>query len=304
MSPAPSVLLFGPGAVGAFYGSVLAKSGCEVSVVARSGASDIQTNGITINSHSLGEWTFRPHQVFATVPSMSTVDVIILSAKAIRNYSEDLRPAVHSQTRILILQNGIDVEAPYQLAYPNNVIGSGLAFVCANRQSVTHVNHIDYGRIVVGRYDQGDDPVLLNVVDRFNHYGVPAKYSSTSRLDRWRKMVWNVGFNPISAIVRSTTDVVLAIPELEAVCRAAMAEVMAIAAADGYPLSIDTVERNISDTRLMTPYKTSMLLDVEAGRPIERGAILANAIRLADRMGVPVPTMKTLNALLKGINHD
>ena len=82
-----------------------------------------------------------------------------------------------------------------------------------------------------------------------------------------------------------------------------MEEVLAVAAAVGYPLDAEAIERNLNDTAEMKPYRTSMCLDLMAGRPLEVEAILGNAVRLARAKGVPVPHLETLYALLLQVDQ-
>lgn len=296
-----SVLVCGAGAVGALYGALLANAGCSVSVLCRSNAQEISRHGISINSHQFGTWLFTPARVYTRGDALPACDVVIVATKTTVDCSVDIRSAVGKSTRIIIIQNGIDVETVYAKAFPTAMIGSGLAFVCSNRLTPTSIHHIDYGRLVLGRYPHGQDSMIHDLVDRLAQINLPAKYCETIRSERWKKLMWNVAFNPLSAILRQTTDQLLAVPEIEMLCRHLMTEVIAIAQADGCELSPDAIDRTISDTMVMTPYKTSMLLDVEANRPIERVAILGNAIAIADAHDVSVPHMKTLNAILKGV---
>jgi len=200
---------------------------------------------------------------------------------------------------VLLIQNGVDVERPVAEAFPENEILSGLAFICVHRTAPGTVHHQDYGRLVLGRYPAGESPTAQKLAHIFRHASVPCDVTEDVVTARWQKLVWNAPFNPMSVLCGgASTQDLLANEETTRLVRAVMEEVCAVAAADGHPLPADVVERMIADTRKMTPYKTSMLLDFEAGRPMEVEAILGNAVRIARRRGVAVPHMETFYALL------
>ncbi|NJD05175.1 MAG: 2-dehydropantoate 2-reductase, partial [Methylococcaceae bacterium] len=115
---------------------------------------------------------------------------------------------------------------------------------------------------------------------------------------RWQKCVWNAPFNPLSVLSGGlpTSEI---LSHQENLVRAIMAEICAIAQASGHPLPADVIEHNVEHTRAMPPYKTSMLLDFEAGRPMETEAILGNAVRAGHSLGVAIPHLETVYALMK-----
>jgi 2-dehydropantoate 2-reductase len=117
---------------------------------------------------------------------------------------------------------------------------------------------------------------------------------------RWRKLVWNAPFNPISVLGGGldTKQMVESPESLKLACRV-MEEVCRISEAAGHPLPDNVVQQNIDGTRKMTPYKTSMLVDFESGRPLEIEAILGNGLKVAKRHDVSAPHMESLYALLK-----
>jgi 2-dehydropantoate 2-reductase len=121
---------------------------------------------------------------------------------------------------------------------------------------------------------------------------------------RWRKLVWNAPFNPISVLGGGAdTKTMVENPESLELARKVMEEVCLIAAAAGHPLPGEIVQQNIDGTRAMAPYKSSMLVDFEAARPMEVEAILGNGLRVAKRHGVDAPHMESLYGLLKLVDN-
>jgi 2-dehydropantoate 2-reductase len=115
---------------------------------------------------------------------------------------------------------------------------------------------------------------------------------------RWRKLLWNIGFNPLSVILDATTDELMADPDTVVLIRTLMTEVAGAAAAEGRELPQGLIEDLLAITARMTPYATSMKLDADAGRPMEVEVMLAEPLRRAERAGVPMPSVAVLHCQL------
>lgn len=300
------VLVVGAGAIGGYYGGRLAQAGARVSVVARSDYSVVVREGIRIESPA-GDFHFQPDHVLHKAEDLGRYpDVILVGLKVLEDIrpAEVLRGAVGPKTSLLLIQNGVDVERPVAEAFPDNEVLSGLAFICVHRTAPGCVCHQDYGRLVLGRYPEGNSSTAEKLAEMFRRAGVPCEVTPNVVTARWHKLVWNAPFNPMSVLCGgANTSELLGHEETARLVRAVMEEVCAVASAAGHALPDDVVERMITDTRKMTPYKTSMLLDFEAGRPMEVEAILGNAVRIARRFGVHVPHMETLYALMCGLSR-
>lgn len=298
------ILVVGAGAVGGYYGGRLAQAGARVSVVARSDYEVVEKEGIHIESPA-GDFHFRPHRVLRSATAFGGFpDVILVGLKVLKEIrtADLIRDVVGPKTAVLLIQNGVDIEPPVAEAFPENEILSGLAFICVHRTAPGKVLHQDYGRLVLGRYPGGPSETAQRLAAMFRRSGVPCEVTEDVVTARWQKLVWNAPFNPMSVLCGgASTQEMLGHEETTRLVRAVMEEVCAVAAATGHPLPPDIVEGMIADTRKMTPYKTSMLLDFEAGRPMEVEAILGNAVRIARSLRVPVPRMETLYALLSGL---
>lgn len=293
------VLIVGAGAIGGFYGALLAKGGAEVALVCRSDYETVKALGIQIKS-PLGEWRFRPQAVYRCAGEVTSLpQYVILSTKVLPQIDRAalIRAAVGPDTAIVLLQNGVEIEGELDAAFPNHELISGLAFVCVSRIAPGQVWHQAYGDLKLGVFPRGVSPRVEALCQAFERAGVKAEAVSDIVAARWGKCVWNAPFNPLSVLSGGlTTDLLLT---QEGLIRAVMAEVCAIAAALGHPLPAEIIAQQIDHTRRMPPYKTSMLLDFEAGRPTETEAILGNAVRAAHRVGVSVPRLESLYALMK-----
>ncbi len=295
------VLVIGAGAIGGFYGSLLAKQGAEVSVICRSDYRQVSQHGFTIRSHNLGEWQFKPAQVLQKIDEYKeTADYILLCTKVIPglNRVELIRKAVKPETSIVFIQNGVEIEHELLSAYPDNEIVSGLAFICSNRIAPGVISHLAYGRLTLGNIPGNVSTKTQQLADTFNQAGIKCQTSHEIIKARWQKCVWNAPFNPLSVLSDGlyTLDI---LSNQETYVRKIMQEVVDIAAATGHHLAPDIIDVNVSSTYAMPPYKTSMLLDFEAARPMETEAILGNAVRAGRRENVPCPYLESIYAMMQ-----
>lgn len=303
----PSVLVVGAGAIGALYGSVLARQGARVSVVCRSDYDAVSGNGYAIKSKSLGDHVFKPERVLRRVADYSPApDYLIVAVKVLEG--EDrvalMRPAVGRTTVIVLLENGIDIEPEIVQAFPGHEVLSCLAYVAASRLEHGQIVHHSYGHLVLGKFPAGATPAATRLGALWEAGGINCKVTENVAAARWQKAVWNTVFNPLSVLGGVlTTAEMLSSPAAEAFVREGMNEVCAVAAAAGYPVPPDLPQRHIDGTRAMPPYKTSMALDYENRRPMEVEAILGNVVRAGRRAGVPMPVLESLYAMTKMVEH-
>ncbi len=296
------VLVIGTGAVGSFYGALLARIGAEVSVVARSDYEQVRTSGIEIISETpLGDYRFRPAAVVRDAAELSEKpDYALLCVKVVEGVDRPalLKDALGPSTAIVLVSNGIEIEDEVAKAFPDHELISGLAFICVTRTGPGKIWHQAYGRLALGNYPNGLSEKTKALAAAYERSGIHCIASENIVTARWQKCVWNAAFNPLSVLSGGlgTNDILTA---QEAFVRAIMEEICLIATALGHALPSDTVDRQVDSTDKMPPYKTSMLLDFEAGRPMETEAILGNAVRAGRRTGARIPHLESIYALMK-----
>jgi 2-dehydropantoate 2-reductase len=293
------VHIIGTGAIGCLYGSQLSEAGLEVTLINQRLA---QTKATIRIDSPWGNGLFTPHQVYENIAEAGSADILIISTKTTATPALIAETAVLPAPTILLLQNGIHIEQEWQTAFPEAHIISGLAFVCCFRNTPWHVTHQDYGRLIIGDFPHGTSPMTTLLTHAWQGVGVPVIASEKIQLARWKKLLWNAAFNPMSVVLGQDTQEILSTAAGEAQARAIMHEVQKLAAADGYTLTDEDIQRNITDTRVMTPYKTSMLLDYENKRPLETEAILGNALRFAAAQQIEVPHIQLIYDQLKKLS--
>lgn len=300
-----TILTIGMGAVGSLYTSWISSKLTECHCITRSETDLIQKKSIIIRNPDGTQTKFSPDFVYNSIQEVQIKpDFIIIATKVLPsiNLIPELKKVVGDKTVIVLIQNGINIEEPYKLAFPNTEIISGLAFVCVSKLAPASIHHQDYGRLIIGKYPQGNSSNVELLLKLFNHHHPCAKVSNFIIQDRYKKLLWNASFNPLSVIHGGlNTKELLDIPNMQDTIEHIMKEVLEIANSNGCDLRLSDIEKNISDTYKMKPYKTSMCLDWEKNKPLEKEAILGNLTPIAANANIEIPYIKKLYQQLNNI---
>lgn len=307
-SSSPRILIIGAGAIGAFYGAALQTAGADVSVVCRSEVDTVRENGFSIDSERMGNRTFVPTQTVCAARDYQggPPDYAVVCVKVVEGTDRAalIRDAVGPHTAIVLIENGVEIEGEIAEAYPGNELISALAFVQVSRVGPGKVKHFAFGDLHFGNYPSGLTDSARRFAALLEAGGIKCRMTEDVVTARWQKCLWNAVFNPIS-VMGGVLDTghILGAPEGEALVRRAMGEICAIAAATGHPLDESLAGQFIEGTRKAPPYKTSMALDYENGRPMETEVILGNAVRAGRRENVAIPSLEALYALMKMVER-
>lgn len=298
----------GTGAVGGFYGIRLAHAGAPVQFLLRGAADDVAEHGLVLTSPE-GDLRLPEVHLARNWRQLQPCDVLIVAVKATANPDVLARLAEHAEQilapggGVLLIQNGIGAEPDYARAAAGREVMGGLAFLCASRAGRHTIAHLDFGTLTVARHTPdgasgGISALMSAIAADLGAAGTGVTLDDDLVRARWRKLLWNIPFNPLSVILGATTDVLMADEHVVALIRTLMQEVMAVAAAEGRPLAQSLPEDLLAATATMTAYATSMKLDADAGRPMEVDAMLAEPLRRAARCGVPMPSVAVLHRQL------
>ncbi|MGF1457394.1 MAG: putative 2-dehydropantoate 2-reductase [Leptolyngbyaceae cyanobacterium] len=309
--------VIGAGAIGGYYGACLQKSGQDVYFLLHSDFAVVQQHGLRVDSVA-GDFVLSDVQAYRTTTDMPTVDVVIIGLKTVHNLTllpQLLRPLLNPGTVILTLQNGLDIEADIAAAAPHQTILGGLCFICSNKIGPGHIHHLDYGSILLGEYSPQQAPVPISnqlraIAQDFTQAGITIEVTDDLYLSRWRKLLWNVPFNSLSVILNATTDAMMADANARQLATDLMHEVVTAANACGRratpegdrTLPPELIDKMLARTATMKPYRTSMKIDFDAGRPLEIEAIVGHPLRAAQRVGVDTPRMDMLYHQLKALD--
>lgn len=295
------ILVIGAGAMGGFYSGLLAQAGAQVTLLCRSDYEVVKERGIFVKSY-WRDFHFMPHAVIKNIADYrDEADFILVATKVLPNIdiASLIAPALSQNSSIVLLQNGIHIEKPIAKKFPNHHLISVLAFTCLSRLQSGEIHHQEFGRLIVGDFPRNISSKTQELIELWKAAGVPVEASENICLERWKKLVWNAAFNPMSVLCNgANTAEILKNSAAKNLAQNVMSEVALLAKVDGCELQGDIVEKNIEMTEKMRPYKTSMLLDFEAKREMEIEAILGNALRFAEEKNIETPYLSSFYALL------
>lgn len=295
------IAIVGAGALGLYYGALLQRSGEDVHFLLRRDYDAISKNGLKIFSIN-GNFTLPQVQGYRRSDEIGPVDLVLVGLKTFTNdrYAELITPLLDEGTQILTLQNGLgNEEALADLFGEKRIIG-GVAFLCSNRGVPGEVHHLGEGRITLGEYQGVDRERLVRLVTTFTKAGVDCRATSDLKRARWEKLVWNIPFNGLSALLQQPVDRLVAPGPCRQLVRELMLEVIAAANAQGLtsPIAENYAERMLVFTETMGAYQPSMQIDREAGRQLEMAAIFAAPLAYGRQQGIAMPRVEMLATLL------
>lgn len=292
--------VIGTGAIGGYYGARLDKAGFEVHFLLHSDYRFVVDNGLTVDSCD-GSFHLPSPKVYDNTASMPECDVVIVALKTTNNHllPSLLPPLLKPDTIVLLIQNGIGVEADVEKMFPRQPLAAGLAFICSAKAGPGHVNHQFYGNINIGNYSCADLQRFQQLVDDFRAAGIGA--ASVGYLEaRWKKAVWNMPFNGMTVALNTTTNRLLSCDATRRLIYDQMLEVIGAANALGVN-NIDPsfADKMIANTVKMPPYSPSMKLDYDFRRPMEIEYLYSRPIAEAKAAGFAMPKLEMLEAELK-----
>jgi 2-dehydropantoate 2-reductase len=309
----------GAGAVGALLAARLTRGGVATALLARGAALDaIRRDGITVTDRS-GTWQARPAAV-GTAADLGPQDFVVAAVKAwqLPALAESLAPALLPHTTVVTAVNGIPWwyfhghparggECGLEEADPGGriwrALGPRRALGCvvtlgAEQQAPGRVRHAWGAQVAVGEPSGGASERVDQLASLLEAGGLKVIRSAQVRTDLWRKLLFNLGINPVSLLVGAGVDRILAGEGLRGLLERMVEEGLRVAHADGVDVQADPQEQ-VSGLAGLGGFRTSMLQDLEARRPTELEAIVGAVVALAQRHGVAVPTLSDVLALAR-----
>ncbi len=304
MNNSAKCVLVGPGAIGLYYGGLLARSGVQLHILARSDYDTLRKEGITLrmmnpdSSDAETMYKIQPASVELDAQSIGWADWIIIAAKATAN--RDLLPALQTlvqpeKTILLTLQNGmgnVDYLAQY---FPKNPILAGLCFVCVNRVAPAVVENYLPGRVEIGSRDDCYPDTVVAAVSAFTAAGIKCIQAQVLDAAIWRKLCWNIPFNGLTIAAGGiTTDQVLADEKLVSRAKKLMHEIQEAASLEGHVIEDAFLQKQLDITKKMDAYRPSSLIDFQEGRAVELEAIFGEPLRRGQALGLKMPELERL----------
>lgn len=299
-SPLGKIAVVGSGAVGCYYGGMLAHGGHDVHFLMRADLDTVRRDGLRI--FTKGGDVYLPRvQCAATSEEIGTADLVIIALKATANAElvRLLPPLIGSRTALLTLQNGLGNEAFLSGRWGAERVMGGLCFVCINRTAPGVIRHLDHGSISIGESGRPVSERVRGIADAFSAVGVEANAVGDLDGERWRKLMWNVPFNGLSIGALANVADVLADAVLRAEARALMDELLDAARGLGHAIPDSFADWQIERSGSMGDYKPSSMIDYELGRPVEVEAIWGEPLRQGVAAGAKMPRLALLHGIIR-----
>lgn len=197
--------VIGTGAIGGFYGARLARAGQEVHFLLHRDYDYVREHGLTVRSWQ-GDFHLAEPHIYKDTREMPQCDVVLVCLKTNNNpmLRELLPPLLHEHTLVVLIQNGIGVEADVQKMFPSTYLAAGLAFICSAKTEPGVVNHQFYGSINIGNYSCREASLVEKLITELREAEIEVNLVDYETA-RWRKAVWNMPYNGMTVALHCQT---------------------------------------------------------------------------------------------------
>ena len=311
--------IYGAGAIGGWVGVRLARAGCEVSVVARGATLEaLQAHGLRLQQAN--EVLSAAVQASANPQELGAQDLVVVAVKApaMAEVARSIAPLIGPRTVVLTAMNGvpwwffegfggryastrlasIDPDGSIARAVPaRHIIGCVVHASCSLKEPGFVAHHFG-NKLILGEPSGEKTPRVRELAGLLERAGFETAVSDQIQKDAWYKLWGNMTMNPVSAITGATTDRVLDDELVRGFIQRVMLEAREIGARIGIPIDQSPEDRH-EVTRKLGAFKTSMLQDVEAGKPVELDALVTVVKELGELTQVPTPFTDALLGLAR-----
>lgn len=293
-------MVVGTGGVGGYFGGLLAKKYQDIIFLARgSHLKAIQDKGLIVESYK-GNFAVKV-KATSDPKIIDPPDLILFCVKSFDTLkvAAEIKSFLKKDTAIISLQNGIDnVEKLEKIFGKGRVLG-GVVYIFSMIKKPGIIHHSAGGRIVFGELDGKVSFWTKEILKIFQDADIHCSISGSIFKDLWEKLVWNSFFNAFTAITRKTVREVMEDNDSVELARLGMKEILEVARAESVLLDEKAIDKALELSQNVGHDKTSMLRDLEKGRPLELEALNGEVVRRGIKYGIPVPVNQTLYTILK-----
>jgi len=312
-------LIVGAGAVGAYIGALMSRAGLDVTLFARGAhLRAMQKQGVRVKS-AAGDFEVQP-KIAASLEEVGPVDVVFLAVKAhsLSPLAPQLKPVLRPETTVVSMQNGIpwwyfqgfggawdglrleriDPGGAISAAIEARRVLGSIVYLSAEIPAPGVVQHIQGSRISLGEPNGSRSDRCRQIAEALITSGLRCPITTHIRQEIWVKLLGNASFNPVSALTRATVAQMIRDPGVSSLVRNMMQEVEAVAHKLGMDLPV-SIDQRMAGAEKVGEHKTSMLQDLEAGRPMELEALVGAIVELGDRVGLRMPHTQTVYSCVK-----
>lgn len=307
-------LVAGAGAIGAYIGARMANAGFDVTLFARGPhLRAMQEHGVQVKSPE-GDFVARP-AIAGSLDEVGPMDVVLLGVKAhgLPQLAPQLKPVIGPDTTVVSTQNGIpwwyfqgfggeweglrlervDPGGVISAAIPARQVVGSIVYFSTEIPSPGVIQHIEGNRISLGEPDGSRSDRCRRIAEALIASGLRCPATTRLRHEIWVKVLGNASLNPVSALTRATLVQMVRDPGVSSVIRSIMEEVEAVSRKLGMELPV-SIDQRMAGAEKVGEHKTSMLQDLEAGRPMELEALVGAVVELGERVGLPMTCTRTV----------
>ncbi len=315
------ICIYGAGAVGGLMAAWLSRAGNDVSVVARGAQLEaIRRQGLRVRDAASGRVESFSLKADSSAAALGPQDYVIVAVKAqnLTEVADAIAPLLSDDTSIVTALNGVpwwffdrlrfgngkykletlDPGGKLSSAMPTERIVGCVVHLASSTPEAGLISHNTGKRLVVGEPGGKNTARTRKIVAALTEAGFECAATDSIEKEFWIKLLGNVSFNPVSALTVSTADRLIEDRHVKAYMVGIMREVLAIGRAVGVDADIDP-EARIDMARILGKFKTSMLQDLEAGKPLEVDGLLAGTLEIAEKAGVRAPFTESLFGLVR-----
>jgi 2-dehydropantoate 2-reductase len=289
------VAVLGAGAVGCFYGGMLARAGHHVTLIGRPQHVQVfEAQGLRMQTRTFEETV----KVSASTnpAAVAGADLVLFAVKSpdTETAGAQMREHLKPGALVLCLQNGVDNAERLRAVLPGTEVAAAVVYVATEMAGPGHLRHHGRGELVIE-----PSPASERVAQALVEAGVPTEVSHNVRGALWAKLILNCAYNALSAVGRIAYGELVQRPGVQDIMRDVVAECRAVAAADGVSLpgDVDAAVRRIAET--MPTQFSSTAQDLMRGKPSEIDHLNGHVVRRGEALGVPTPANRVLWAVVK-----
>ena len=314
--------IVGAGATGSYLGARLVRAGYDVTLIARGPhLATMQAHGLRVLEEDNTSFTIHPACTdrLDAISSAETV-FVTLKAHSLPGMASAIMSAAGEQSTFVFAQNGVPWwffrgtgdEAPLQSVDPGGVIASSfpaervlgcIVYPAISLVEPGVVQHSEGNRFSLGELDGARTERIRALASALIQAGLKAPVQARLRQEIWLKLLGNATLNPVSALTRATLSDFLSEDRCRDLIHQLMLEVESVGSAYGLHPDI-SVERRLEGAARVGQHRTSMLQDVEAGRPLEVEALVGSVVEMAHRKRVPTPALEVVYQLTRQLNRS
>ena len=294
------IVVVGAGAVGSFFGGLLAKAGESVTLIGRAAhLKAIEKHGLRIDSKAWGrEESIHGFELSETIQAVAKAELVLFCVKSTQTaaMAQSMQGLLPANAVVLSMQNGVENPETLQRLLPEARVVPVAVYVALSLAAPGLVRHFGRGELVVGP----TSPWLESTAERLRKAGIGVTVSNQVMRDLWLKLVVNTAFNAISAVTQKTYGEMFAEPSVQATVQQLTREAVAVAQAEGHDITFEQGWQAVQAiAESMAGQRSSTAQDLAACKPTEIDFLNGTVARRAEAHGLSVPVTKALWSMVR-----